>query len=521
MKSVKTQANFLLKVLLFLFVTGCGHQQADNAEQVRKPNILIIYVDDLGYADVGAYGAVGVSTPNVDRLADRGMKFTDGHCSAATCTPSRYSLLTGSYAFRNNAAILAGDAPLIIGENTRTLGDMLKEAGYRTGVVGKWHLGLGDGSVDWNEAITPGPLERGFDYSFLIPATGDRVPCVYVENHHVVGLDRNDPITVSYKKPVNDEPTGMSHPEMLKQLADKQHSNTIVDSISRIGYMTGGKAALWKDEEFPDVLTAKARQFMAENKDNPFFLFFSFHDIHVPRMPNKRFVGQSAMGPRGDAIVQMDWVTGQLVETLEQLGLAENTLIIFTSDNGPVLNDGYEDEAVELLGAHVPAGPFRGSKYSAYEAGTRVPTIACWPEMITPGESNALVSQIDLFASLARLTGVKLAGSDAPDSHDMLETWLGRSDSGREYLIEEALTLSLRHREWKYIRSAPSVRDWTKYKGVESGVSEVAQLFNLHEDIAEQNNLAGEKEDRVMQMDAILEAMIAAKGTRPGYGQEY
>ncbi|MCG8390937.1 MAG: arylsulfatase [Cytophagales bacterium] len=505
-------------ISLCLFLVGCGaSENSKNSDSAKKPNVVIIYVDDLGYADVGAYGALGVPTPNVDRLAQNGIKFTDGHCSAATCTPSRYSLLTGSYAFRNKAQVLPGNAPLIITEDTRTLGNLFQDAGYKTAVVGKWHLGLGDGNVDWNGKIAPGPLERGFDYSFLIPATGDRVPCVYVENHTVVGLDKNDPITVSYDKPINDEPTGISHPEMLKQLADEQHSRTIVDSVSRIGYMTGGKAALWKDEEFPDVLATKAKQFIAENKEDPFFLFFSFHDIHVPRIPNKRFVGKSTMGPRGDAIFQMDWVTGQLMEALENHGLAENTLVIFSSDNGPVLDDGYADQAVELLGEHKPAGPFRGAKYSAYEAGTRVPTIAYWPSTIKPGESDALVSQIDLFASLAKLVGAELGSTDAPDSYDMLETWLGNSKVGREYLIEESITLSLRYGDWKYIRPASLSLDWTAYKNIESGISESPQLYDLQVDRGEQNNLAEEREAQVTQMEKKLEAMVTAKGTRPGY----
>ena len=163
--------------------------------QKDKPNIVIIYVDDLGYGDIGVNGAVGVKTPNIDTLAENGLNFTDAHCSASPCTPSRYSLLTGSYAFRNNAAILEGDAPLIIDTTKETLPKMLQKAGYTTGVVGKWHLGLGKGKIDWNKRIPLGPKEVGFDYSFLIPATGDRVPCVFLENQKVVGLDLNDPIT--------------------------------------------------------------------------------------------------------------------------------------------------------------------------------------------------------------------------------------------------------------------------------------------------------------------------------------
>ncbi|MGV3540138.1 MAG: sulfatase-like hydrolase/transferase, partial [Rufibacter sp.] len=372
-----------LPCLLLLAAFSCKTAPKEEVAPA-KPNIVIIYVDDLGYADVGAYGAKGVATPHLDQLAKEGIMFTDGHSTAATCTPSRFSMLTGKHAFRNKAAILPGDAPLLIRPETPTIAAMLKKAGYQTAVVGKWHLGLGNGNIDWNGDIKPGPNEIGFDYSFLLPATGDRVPTVYVENSRVVNLDPNDPIQVSYGKKVGNEPTGLSNPELLTMPADTQHSETIINGVSRIGYMAGGKAARWKDEEFPILFTQKAKAFITQNKEKPFFLFFSLHDIHVPRIIHPNFKGKSQMGPRGDAIVQTDWVTGELVKSLKELGLAENTLLIFTSDNGPVLNDGYSDKAEELVGEHKPGGPYRGGKYSAYEAGTRVPTIAYWPGTIKP-----------------------------------------------------------------------------------------------------------------------------------------
>lgn len=416
-----------------------------------KPNILIIYGDDLGYGDVGINGAKGVNTPYIDQLAKNGINFTDAHCSSATSTPSRYSLLTGSYAFRNNAAILPGDAPLLIDPGKGTLPSMLQKAGYKTAVIGKWHLGLGRGEVNWNEEIKPGPREVGFDYSFLIPATGDRVPCVYIENQHVVGSEANDPITVSYVQEFDDYPTGTEHPELLRMKSDSQHSNTIINGIGRIGYMKGGEKTLWVDEEFPILLTNKAKTFMEENQSSPFFLYFSFHDIHVPRVPNPMFIGKSTMGPRGDAIAQMDWCVGQLIKKIEELDLSRNTLIILTSDNGPVLDDGYEDRAVELLGDHKPTGPFSGGKYSAFEAGTRVPTIVSWPGVVTPGISDALLSQVDLYASLAQLTGQELVLNDAPDSQGLLNTWLGKSRKGRKLMLEESFTLAIRDGKWKYI----------------------------------------------------------------------
>ena len=436
----------------------------------------------MGYADVGCYGAKGVKTPNVDLLAQNGLLFTDAHSSAATCTPSRFSLLTGKYAFRNKAKILPGDAPLLIRPGTPTLQGMLQKAGYKTGVIGKWHLGLGNGNVNWNASLKPGPNEIGFDYSFLIPATGDRVPCVYVENEMVVGLDPKDPITVSYKNRIADEPTGILNPELVRMKGDKQHSQAIVNGISRIGYMNGGEKALWVDEEFPMVLTSKAKNFIKNNKDDPFFLFFSFHDIHVPRVPNKKFIGKSTMGPRGDAIAQMDWCTGEIIKTLEKNGLSKNTLIIFTSDNGPVLNDGYDDFAVEKLGKHNPSGPFRGGKYSAFEAGTRVPTITYWPGVIKPGESNAMMTQVDLYASLAKLVGQNLEGSEAPDSMNLLNSFLGENQHGRKFMLEEAFTISLRHENWKYIAPLSVNQDipkWMANKDIENGLSKQSQLYDL------------------------------------------
>lgn len=477
--------------------------------KTENPNIIIIYVDDLGYGDLSCYGATAVLTPNVDKLAQGGVMFTDGHCSAATCTPSRYSLLTGRYAFRINAAVLPGDAPLLIDTEMPTLPKMLQQEGYKTAVVGKWHLGLGDGSVDWNGKIAPGPLEIGFDYSYLIPSTGDRVPSVLLENHHVVGLDKEDPIQISYKKKVGNDPTGNGNPELLRYPSDELHGKTIVNGVSRIGYMSGGNSARFKDETLPWQMLNKARKFIDDNKEQPFFLYFSFLDIHVPRLPDARFMGSTKMGVRGDAIAQMDYITGELVKHLEKRGLKENTLIIFSSDNGPVLNDGYGDQAVELLGKHQPGGPFRGNKYSAFEAGTRVPTIIYWPGTIQSQKSKALVTQTDLYASIAELIGHELKDMEAPDSHKMWDTFTGKSEKGREFLLEESVTLSLRYGNYKYIHPTTKNASWIKdQKNIEDGLSIKPQLYDLSVDIKEENNIEDKHPVIIQKMQSELERIM-------------
>lgn len=494
-----------MKNLFLLTVMTLGLALAPAFAQTR-PNIVLIYADDLGYGDIAAYGATALKTPNIDRLAREGLRFTDGHAPAATCTPSRYALLTGEYAFRKKGTgILPGDAALIIEPGRTTLPVIFQRAGYRTGVVGKWHLGLGPaGGPDWNGEIKPGPNEIGFDYSFVMAATGDRVPTVYVENRRVVGLDPADPIRVNYERPIGNEPTGKANPELLKMRPSHGHDMAIVNGISRIGNMTGGRRALWRDEDMADVFTSKAVKFIEENKARPFFLFFALHDPHVPRAPHPRFVGKTTMGPRGDAIVQADWCAGEILAALDRLKLARNTIVIFTSDNGPVVDDGYQDDAVAKLGHHKPAGPWRGGKYSNFEAGTRVPLLVRWPGQIKRGVSEALVSQIDLLASFASFTKQSLAAPDAPDSFDLMKALLGQAKTGRDSLIEQAGALSLRQGPWKYIEpgNEPKINRNTN---TELGNDPAPQLYNLAADLGETRNVASQHPARVRAMAADLQ----------------
>lgn len=497
-----------LKCLTLLLLPGFSFVLSAQKQEPVRPNIILIYADDLGYGDLAAYGAQRIATPSMDRLAEGGLSFSDAHATSATCTPSRYGLLCGEYPWRKDGTGVApGNAALLIEPGRTTLATTLQQAGYRTGVVGKWHLGLGSaGGPDWNSDIRPGPLELGFDYAFLLPATGDRVPCVYVENHRVLNLDPADPISVSYSSKVGDEPTGKEHPEWLRMGLTDGHDQTIIGGISRIGYMAGGTKARWVDEEMAAVFVHQASQFVLQAGDQPFFLYLSTHDIHVPRVPNPRFVGKSGMGPRGDAILQLDWTVGQVLDLVKAAGKEENTLIIFSSDNGPVLDDGYADQAWELLGDHRPAGPWRGGKYSSFEAGTRVPLICYWPGTIKPGWSTALISQVDFLASLSALVDQQVP-STARDSENHLEALLGRSNQARKNLVEHSRTFSFRSGQWKLIQPAPGPALLPMVR-IESGLDNTgAQLYYLKNDPGEQKNLSLRYPQRVARLNAKLEAI--------------
>ena len=472
-----------------------------------KPNVVFIYADDLGYGDLSCYGATKIYTPNIDALSQKGLLFTNAHTTSATCTPSRYSLLTGRYAWRrNDTGIAPGDSPLLIDTSNITLPKVFQKAGYHTAVIGKWHLGLGNkGGQNWNGDIKPGPLEVGFDYSYIMAATLDRVPTVFIENHQIINLDDKDPIKVNYKQKIGDDPTGAENPELLRMKTSNGHSNTIVNGISRIGWMAGGNQARWIDQNIADTITDRAVDYIKKNKAHPFFLYFASGDPHVPRDPNARFVGKSGMGPRGDAILQLDWNVGEIVKAIEKEGLTNNTIIIFSSDNGPVLDDGYADGAVAMINGHKPAGIFRGRKYSIFEAGTRVPFIVKWPSKISKDKtSNALMSQIDMTASFADYLEVKIPKNQASDSENQFKALSGKSKKGRKQIIEDAGTLAIVKGDWKYI--VPSNRpSYDSFVDIELGNSVKTQLYNLKKDPSEKNNLAQKYPNKVSVLAAELE----------------
>ncbi len=419
--------------------------------------------------------------------------------------------MTGLYAFRKKGTgVLPGNAACIIPTDSATIASQLHRAGYATGAIGKWHLGLGSGNLDWNGEIKPGPLELGFDYCFIIPATGDRVPTVFVQNHRVAALDPNDPLVVNYGIKIGNEPTGKEHPEMLTMKLSEGHDGTIVNGISRIGFEAGGHAARWKDDQIAMDLTAQATDFIQRKRDHPFFLYFATHDIHVPRVPNQRFVGTSQCGVRGDAISELDWSVGEIQTALDRLHLADHTLVIFSSDNGPVVDDGYADGSVEALGDHKPAGPWRGGKYSIYEGGTRMPFLVSWPGTVKPGVTDALLSQVDLLASLSSFAGIDVAANSAADSTNVMDALLGRSKTGRESLVEESDGIAIRKGPWKLIPPhrglaiAQKDEEGRIRKPAANRGMDTAQLYNLADDPGETKNVADEHPDVVKELTELL-----------------
>ena len=494
-------------VTLFVFATGFVFA-------AKNPNVIIIYGDDVGIGDLGVYGAKKIPTPNLDKLASAGLVFTDGHSPASTCSASRYTMLTGRLAHRKNIRILGPTSPLPILTEEFTLPKVFKAAGYSTAVIGKWHLGLGQKGVptDWNGDVKPGPLEIGFDYSFLLPNTNDRGPCVYLENHRVVNLDPVDPLFLEKKGDPRSTvyPDGRKNPEAMTYYKSTHgHNNSVINGIGRIGTMYGGKKALWNDETMADVFIEHTRKFidnhMTQNKDKPFFLYFCSQDVHVPRAPNPRFKGKSELGYRGDAMVQLDWSTGAIMKMLDKHGIADETLVIFSSDNGPAYDDGYDDGTTvhtstkEVDRGHDASGPYRGGKYQIYEGGTRVPFIVHWPKRIKPGKSEAMVTHTDFIRSFADMLNVEVPADAAPDSQNAIKALLGEAPHGNDFMMEEARGYALRQNQWKLVLESSSAKG--KKKGKQK---QRYQLFNLEEDIGEQHNIASSNPERVAQMSKIL-----------------
>jgi arylsulfatase A-like enzyme len=462
-----------------------------------SPNIIVILADDVGPGDAGAYGATKIKTPNIDRLAAEGQRFVNAHASAAVCTPTRYSLLTGQYSWRRDAVgvnrgVANGNSPLLIPTDMPTAPGLLKQAGYRTAAIGKWHLGFGTTKPDYNGELRPGPLEIGFDEYFGIPATNDRIPTVFVRDHRVVGLDPADPIQVSYDK----------------EEAEREGLSSWAAGRQRIGWGKGGKSAWWTDVDIAETHTAEAIKFIERNKNNRFFLYFAPHDVHAPKIPQTRFAGVSGLGERVDMLLGLDDAIGQILQTLDRLGLAKDTLIIYSSDNGAYVNDEQ---------GHRPTGPFRGVKSQSWEGGHRVPFIVRWPARIQPAVSTDLVSTLDVPATICAAAGVSLPKDALPDSLNLLPSMLSETDAPkRDSLIIQCGSghLSVRSGPWKFIPDLALADGWKSAKK-DPNIPARPGLFDLSKDPGETKNLFEEFPAEAKRLADLLAKAQATSLTRP------
>ena len=490
-----------------------------NASAEQPPNVVLIFADDLGYGDLGCYGATKLQTPNIDQLAAQGRRFTDAHSASAVCTPSRYGLLTGEYPMRalggkGTWGPLPSSSQLIIDTNTLTIGKVFKNKGYATACLGKWHLGFKEGKNDWQVPLSPGPLDLGFDHYFGVPLVNSGSPFVYVEDQSIVGYDPNDPL-VPGGKPVSPTPT---FPEEAS-----------VKSPNKFG---GALKAhqIYDDQKTGTLLTERAVKWITEKKDEPFFLYFPTPNIHHhPFTPAPQFKGTSNCGLYGDFVHELDWMVGQIIKCLDDNGLSENTLIIFTSDNGAMLNRAGRDA---IKAGHKINGDLLGFKFGVWEGGHRVPLIAKWPGRIEPGsESNQLFSQIDMLATFTALTGQDQETLSDKDSVNMLPALLDEPDEA----LREVLLLSPRHQgnlavrkgKWVYIGARgsggfkggkPQQHAWGGPRAIEfagSTNSDIengrfkkdapkAQLYDLETDPNQTQNLHKQYPEVVQEMSALL-----------------
>lgn len=469
------------------------------ADPAKPKHVILIYADDVGYGDLSSYGSQFTSTPNLDRLSQGGVRFTDANTPCPVCTASRYGLITGEYAWRRDVpGVAAGDSKLLIPTDIPTLPKTLKSAGYTTAIVGKWHLGFGERKPDWNASLRPGPLDVGFDSYFGLPSTNDRVPCVFVEDDRVVGLDPADPIKVWFGKKTETPPEGMTN-----HIAGR----------GRIGHMSGGRAAWWTDTDIADTTTRRACQVIEKNKDNNLFLLFTPHDIHTPIISHPRFAGTSKTGTRGDMLNELDWSVGEILNTLDRLGLTDDTLIIFSSDNGGAPT-GSKDPT-----GHKVNGDLRGIKSNLWEGGSRVPLLVRWPKVVPAGKtSDQLICLIDMYATLTSMVGARLPDNAAPDSFDFSSVFRDPSitDPVRTWSMtaNSLKDLTIRKDGWKYI-PIPGGGGYTGKPAPKDAPPE--QLYHLAVDPAETKNLIESESQKAKELRESRDAMVQAGSTRPGF----
>ena len=503
---------------------------AQRVEAASQPNIIVILADDLGYGSLGCYGATKLKTPNVDRLAREGTRFTDVHSPSSVCSPSRYNLLTGRYCWRSvppanrsaqweqwhRVATMPGDAwighvaveanePLLIETDRVTIASLLRSAGYATACVGKWHLGFGApgksswnelSGPDWNGDLTPGPLDVGFDYFFGLPVVNSSEPKIFVENRRVVGLDPGDPI---------------------KMVAS-------FSKFGRLEYkMEGGRGAHFQQDHIDDRHTGKAVAWIeqAAAGKKPFFLYMPLSSPHYPFVPAPRYKGTSELGARGDAIQEMDGCVGEVMAALDRLKIADDTLLIFTSDNGAQASSTKRFDHAIVDGMSVN-GPLRGQKTEIYEAAHRVPLVARWPGHVPAGrDSDALVGLTDLMATCADLLGRPLPHDAGEDSFSFLPALIGQKNgkNQRVSLVTDSMTgvLAIHEGPWKFIAGRNHGGHYADDAAANTINPEApaGQLYNLADDVGETTNLYTQKPELVARLATELEKIKRDGRSRP------
>ncbi len=489
-------------LLQFCLVTLLAAQL--QAASSKRPNIIVLYADDLGYGDLSIQNPDSkIPTPNLDKLARQSMRFTDGHSSSGICTPSRYALLTGRHHWRKFYGIVNAMGDSVFEPSRLTMPEMLKSKGYDTAAIGKWHLGwdwkairkpdakiqgsgrkkfYGPEAYDWDKSIPDGPLAHGFDYYF-----GDTVinfpPYCWIENDKVV--DAPDTIMDTAKwRPIKEG-----------------------NWECRPGPMISN----WNPYDVIPTMAKKGEEYLrARKKDkDPFFLYFAFPSPHAPIIPNDEFDGKTQAGPYGDFVFETDNVVGRLMKVLEETGQAKNTVIVFTADNGP---EKYAYARDEKFG-HWSASPFRGLKRDIYEGGHHVPFLIKWPGVTQAGKvSDALVSQIDLMATFANALGYKLPDDQAEDSHNLLPHLKGRAETVRETHVHNTRvnSFAIRQGDWVMVADKHGYMSgrnakWEEKHGYKPDDKAPAELYNLTEDIGQRNNVAAANAKKVAEMKALLQ----------------
>ncbi len=455
------------------------------AAETNQPNIVVILADDFGWGSVNCYGGKGLPTPNLDRLAKQGRLFKNAYATGSVCSPTRYALMTGRYFWRTpvkDGMVLPANAPLHIETNRTTLASIAKSQGYKTAAVGKWHLGLGAGEkTDFTAPLKPGPLSVGFDYFFGLPANIGNPPPIYIQNEKM--LDREGGAPDKTKK------------ENKKQ---KKDFAAPVDASA---------------EAVMPTLVKKCVQWIEDNKAQPFFLYFAPNAVHEPIVPTADFSG-SKFGKYGDFIQELDWAAGQILEVLDKNKLTENTLVIFTSDNGGVAREQNPNASAAMKAGLKINGPLRGGKHDIWEGGFREPFLVRWPGKVPAGTTcDDIVSMTDMAATLASVLKTKIPRGNAEDSFDVSSSFFGKGKPARNFIVlqDASANYAIRKGPWKLIeRENPPKFKPRGAKGEKRMVKASKEspakdeLFNLETDPGETKNVAMENPQVVKELRALL-----------------